>query len=88
MIDKDTLFKMLRPAGGGVHVVSTGVRETQALQERIYQADDAQDIERRWHDAIAALPTARACILGVPSDTGAGFTRGANRAPAGSGPFT
>ena len=82
MIDKDTLFKMLRPAGGGVHVVSTGVQETQALQERIYQADDAQDIERRWHDAIAALPTATACILGVPSDTGAGFTRGANRAPA------
>ena len=33
MIDKDTLFKMLRPAGGGVHVVSTGVQETQALQK-------------------------------------------------------
>jgi arginase family enzyme len=75
------LVRMLRPAGGGVHVVSTGVQELQALQKRIYSAADATEIDSKWRDAIQNLSDAKVCILGVPSDTGAGFTRGANRAP-------
>jgi len=82
MIERSTLLKMLRPAGGGVHVVSTGVQETQALQARIYRASSVDDIHEKWCGAIDSLHASKACLLGVPSDTGAGFTRGANRAPA------
>ena len=73
---------MLAPAGGGVHVVSTGLAETRALQRAIYGAERDDEVVPRWHAALARLPEARVAVLGVPSDTGAGFTRGANRAPA------
>ena len=81
------LAQMLRPAGGGVYVVSTGVAEQQALMRAVYGVDPqhaqpAQAIEAAWQAALGDLASARVAILGVPSDTGAGFTRGANRAPA------
>lgn len=78
----DELQRMLAPAGGGVHVVSTGLRETRALQRAIYHADDDAHVIPRWHAALRRIPGARVAVLGVPSDTGAGFVRGANRAPA------
>jgi len=75
------LDSMLRPAGGGVHVgvhvVSTGVREQRALQ----RAARDEDVSVRWCEALRRVPDARVAVLGVPSDAGAGFTRGANRAP-------
>ncbi len=74
----ETLSRILRPAGGGVHVVSTGVAEQQALQRRIY----GEDIDGAWAAALSRVPEARVALLGVPSDNGAGFTRGANQAPA------
>lgn len=73
---------MLAPAAGGVHVVSTGLAETRALQRRIYGAARDEDVTARWRDTLRRIPEARVAVLGVPSDTGAGFTRGANRAPA------
>ena len=76
------LEAMLAPAAGGVHVVSTGLAETRALQRRIYGATRDEDVVPRWHEALRRVPDARVVVLGVPSDTGAGFTRGANRAPA------
>lgn len=76
------LEMMLAPAAGGVHVVSTGVEETRALQRAIYGAVRDDDVMARWYEALRRIPGARVAILGVPSDTGAGFTRGANRAPA------
>lgn len=79
----DLLTHLLRPAGGGVYVVSTGVAAQQALQQAIYAAPSAADIEARWRAALARVAQARVVVLGVPSDNGAGFTRGANRAPAG-----
>lgn len=80
----DVLRRILRPAGGGVYVVSTGVAEQRVLQRRIYGAASDEAIEARWHAALARLDgpdRPRVVVLGVPSDTGAGFTRGANRAP-------
>lgn len=74
----ETLTRLLRPAGGGVYVVSTGVAEQQALQRRIYGAD----IDACWRAALERVADARVVLLGVPSDAGAGFTRGSNRAPA------
>ena len=84
------LNKMLRPAGGGVYVVSTGLKEQQALQRVIYQAENAEDINQAWQQTIESAlhhqhkESSHNCLLllGVPSDTGAGFTRGANLAPA------
>ena len=84
--NRDALYAelemMLAPAGGGVHVVSTGLAETRALQRAIYGAAHDDDVTARWHQALRRIPQARVAVLGVPSDTGAGFTRGANRAPA------
>lgn len=76
------LRRVLRPAGGGVYVVSTGLAEQRALQRRVYGAADDAGVEAAWHAALDRLPAAKVALLGVPSDVGAGFTRGANRAPA------
>ena len=72
---------MLRPAGGGIHVVSTGVAELQALQMTLYGAESPDDVMTKWRSSLDAIGDSPVVILGVPSDTGAGFTRGANRAP-------
>ncbi len=74
----ETLERLLAPAGGGVYVVTTGVAEQEALQRRIY----GDDVAGGWRAALRRITGARVVLLGVPSDTGAGFTRGANRAPA------
>lgn len=80
--DFEVLKRILRPAGGGVYVVSTGLAEQQALMQAIYRAPTAEAIEAAWHGVLQRIGEARVVVLGVPSDTGAGFTRGANRAPA------
>ena len=78
----DTLALLLRPAGGGIHTVSTGRDEQLALQRRLYGAADAADVQTRWREALARVATARVAILAVPSDTGAGLVRGAAFGPA------
>lgn len=72
---------LLRPAGGGLYLVSTGRAEQLALQQRLYGAASEADVQARWEDALGRIPSARAVILGVPSDVGAGFRRGANLGP-------
>ncbi len=72
---------MLRPAGGGIYVVSTGVAAQAALQRRIYGAATDAEIEVRWRGALEAARGARVIVLGVPMDIGAGFTRGAAFGP-------
>lgn len=77
------LARYLRPAGGGVHTVSTGKAEQEDLQRRLYGARDAAEIDERWRAALAAIPRARVAILGIPSDCGAGLVRGAAYGPQG-----
>jgi agmatinase len=77
----DELATILRPAGGGLYVVSTGVKEQQAMQRRLYDAATVEEIQAKWREALARIPTARGFVLGVPSDVGAGFQRGANLGP-------
>lgn len=76
---------MLRPAGGGIHTVSTGRAEQLELQRRLYGAGTggAAEIDARWREAIERLVRgeARVVVLGVPSDTGAGLVRGAAFGP-------
>ncbi|HEY4181669.1 MAG TPA: arginase family protein [Kofleriaceae bacterium] len=78
---REELETLLRPAGGGVFLVSTGRAEQLALQQQLYGATDEAGVQAKWRAAIAAIPTARGIILGVPSDVGAGFRRGANLGP-------
>jgi arginase family enzyme len=79
------LAQLLRPAAGGLYVVSTGRAEQQAVQRKLYDLppgfDDATLAERHAAD-LARLAEARVVVLGVPSDVGAGFVRGSNVAPA------
>jgi arginase family enzyme len=77
----DELRLLLRPAGGGVHLVSTGRAEQLALQRQLYGVDAADDVDAAFVADLAAIADARVVILGVPSDIGAGFRRGANLGP-------
>ncbi len=75
------LAQFLRPAGGGIHTVSTGRDEQAALQRALYGADDAAEIEARWREALIASAGARVAVIGIPSDCGAGLMRGAAYGP-------
>lgn len=72
---------LLRPAGGGLYLVSTGRAEQQALQRRFYEADSAADVTERFLATLERVASAKVVMLGVPSDVGAGFRRGANLGP-------
>ena len=80
MTNQPPLNGMLRPAGGGIHVVSTGVEALRRLQQEVYGVESDEDIHRAWEAAMSD-PAQRVCILGVPSDVGAGFRKGANHGP-------
>lgn len=81
-LSQPDLLKVLRPAGGGVYVVSTGLSQQKALQKEIYGVQHEAQIEDAWASTLETLDSFPLFLLGVPSDTGAGFTRGANLAPA------
>lgn len=88
MTPREELAALLRPAGGGVIVFSTGTAQLLAQQRTIYRCDAAlagpelvKQIDQRWHATLDRLATARLVILGIPSDVGAGYQRGANLGP-------
>jgi agmatinase len=78
----ETLGRLLRPAGGGIHLVSTGRAEQLDLQERLYGVSGEAAVAEAWRADLARLGSARALLLGIPSDVGAGFQRGANLGPS------
>ncbi len=75
------LRTMLRPAGGGLYVVSTGKAEQEAMQRKLYSANSESEVRESFHAAIDRVHEARVVMMGVPSDVGAGFLRGANVGP-------
>jgi agmatinase len=77
----EELSWLLRPAGGGIYLVSTGRQAQQALQRRYYEAQSDADVTERFLATLARVRSAKVLLLGVPSDTGAGFRRGANLGP-------
>jgi arginase family enzyme len=77
----DRLRALLRPAAGGLYLVSTGKAEQLAIQRAIYGAADEREVNEKWVDALSRLKSAKVAILGIPSDVGAGFLRGANMGP-------
>lgn len=77
----EELAALLRPAGGGVHLISSGKAEQLELQKRLYRADTQERVHERFLERLAGIGQARAVLLGIPSDVGAGFRRGANLGP-------
>lgn len=78
---RDELEAMLRPAAGGVYVVSTGRAQQAKLQRALYGAATDDEVRARFRASLDRIPSARGVILGIPSDVGAGFVRGANMGP-------
>lgn len=75
------LSHLLRPAGGGLYLVSTGRAAQLELQQRLYGARDEAEVQARFLANLERITSARVVILGSPSDVGAGFLRGANLGP-------
>lgn len=78
----DDLALLLRPPGAGIHLVSTGLARRDALVRRLQGAASDEEALARWRASLEGAATARAVLLGIPSDVGAGFRRGANLAPS------
>ena len=79
----DVLQRLLRPAGGGIHTVSTGRREQELLAQALYGVASTADVQAAWEQSLRELASARAVVLGIPSDVGAGLVRGAAYGPQG-----
>ena len=78
---RDELGLLLRPAGGGLHLVSTGRAAQLQLQRQLYDVANDDEVRARFLAHLDRIPTAKGVILGIPSDVGAGFVRGANLGP-------
>jgi len=76
------LAPLLRPPGAGVHLVSTGLAEQQALVRSLTGGATDEEARHRWREGLAGAATARAVLLGIPCDVGAGVRRGANQGPS------
>ena len=83
MTPRVLLEQLLRPAGGGVYVVSTGSAEQRAMQEKLYGVRGEDAVKQRFREELDRVASARVVVLGVPSDVGAGYLRGANMGPQG-----
>ena len=77
----DELATLLRPAGAGLFLVSTGKAEQERLQQQLYGATSPAQVKQRFRDALEKISSAKGVLVGVPSDIGAGFRRCANLGP-------
>jgi agmatinase len=77
----EELGHILRPAGAGLHLVSTGKAEQLRLQQHLYGVRSEAQVQQAFLDALGRIASARFVLLGIPSDVGAGFRRGANLGP-------
>ncbi len=75
------LAALLKPSGAGLYLVSTGKAEQQALQQRLYGVSSPAEVQAKFEANLSRIATAKGVMLGVPSDVGAGFSRGANLGP-------
>lgn len=81
MTPLDELATLLKPAGAGLYLVSTGKAEQQALQRSLYRVSSDDEVQRVFRQNLERVVSARGVVLGIPSDVGAGFQRGANLGP-------
>ncbi len=71
----------LRPAGGGLYLVSTGKAEQEEWQRRFYGVSSAHLVQEAFLASLEKVKDAKTVVLAIPSDVGAGFRRGANLGP-------
>ncbi len=76
-----SLARLLRPAAAGIHTVTTGTEAQARVQAGIYGVTTPDEVREAWLASLARLSAAKVVILGVPSDVGAGFARGAAFGP-------
>lgn len=81
MTPLDELATILKPAGAGLYLVSTGKAEQQALQRSLYRVSTDAEVEQAFRQNLEKVASARGVLMGIPSDVGAGFQRGANLGP-------
>ncbi|AUX25560.1 arginase [Sorangium cellulosum] len=81
MTPHEELALLLRPAAGGLYLVSTGRAQQLEVQRRLYGARTDDEVRARFRASLDRIAGARAILLGVPSDVGAGFLRGSNLGP-------
>jgi len=81
MTPAEELALILRPAAGGLYLVSTGRAQQLAIQRALYRVESDADVDTAFRAAIDRLGSARGIILGIPSDVGAGYMRGSNLGP-------
>lgn len=81
MTPAEELALILRPAAGGLYLVSTGRTQQLALQRALYRVDSDDQVDAAFRAAIGKILSARGIMLGIPSDVGAGFMRGSNLGP-------
>ena len=81
MTPLEELRLLLRPAAGGLHLVSSGRAEQIALQLRLYRAENEEEVQVLFRENLERIASARVVVLGIPSDVGAGYRRGANFGP-------
>jgi arginase family enzyme len=81
MTPLDELATILRPAGAGLYLVSTGRAEQVRLQRQLYRVATDGEVQQAFRAALQRVVHARGVLLGIPSDVGAGFQRGANLGP-------
>ncbi|MBL8955720.1 MAG: arginase family protein [Myxococcaceae bacterium] len=77
----DELATILKPAGAGLYLVSTGKAEQLKLQAQLYGVSSDGEVQQQFKARLEKIATAKAVMLGIPSDVGAGFRRGANLGP-------
>ena len=81
MTPLEELSELLRPAGAGLHTVSTGKREQLALQEALYGVSSEGGVRQEWLADLGKIARAKVVMLAIPSDCGAGLVRGASYGP-------
>ncbi len=80
---------LMRPAGGGIPIYSTGDSAAMEIQSKLYgilqkkSSFTQTEIDTLWKKSWAWLAKAKTVLIGVPSDTGAGIRRGAAYGPLG-----
>jgi len=77
------LSSLLRPPGNGVYTVSAGSGYAASLHKKIYGTAHKESVTRKWKTSLKKIKDAKIILIGVPSDIGAGFLRGANMGPLG-----
>ncbi len=79
----DRLRLFLRPPGRGIATFSTGGGLANPLLQKLYGTDQAQAVSEAWEETLQRIRRVESILVGVPSDTGAGFQRGAAFGPVG-----